>query len=119
MGMKLFSDSVWGTVDANPDPNNYKIKEHFTLGNYLIVKINYPDATSFEGNKVLVFKDCSLYQLKKQKTIDPHFCNNKKYHSPIARFEPTKEGWRNAILFCGVATKRDGLKVLRKKVKKK
>ena len=32
--------------------------------------------------------------------IDPHFSDNKKYHSPIARFEPTDRGWEMALTLC-------------------
>lgn len=116
--LQLFSDSYWGIVNSNPDPNNYKIIDHYQIQNYLVIKLNYPDATSFEGNKVLVFKDCTLAKLKKQKVIDPHFSNNKKYHSPIARFEPTKEGWTNAMLFCTIAIRRDAKRIYRKTKKK-
>ena len=77
----------------NPKSDNYEIKQHLQLGVYLIIKIRYLDCTNYEGNKILVFKNCTLKKLLKQKLIDPHFSNNKKFHSPIARFEPTKTGW--------------------------
>jgi hypothetical protein len=81
----------------NPDPSNYKIVKLEQHGSYLLMLINYPDCTNYEGNKILLYKDVTLAKLMFQKVLDPHFCGNKKYHSPIARFEPTQFGWD-----CGV-----------------
>lgn len=80
----------------NPDPNNYQIIKHFQYHGYLAILIKYLDCTNYEGNKVLVFKT-TIDKLKKQKYIDPHFCDNKKFISPIARFQPTEEGWGDAL----------------------
>lgn len=84
----------------NPNPNNYKILQHKKIGNYLIIKINYLDCTNYEGNKILVFENCRLDELLYQKSIDPHFSENKKFKSPIARFKPTEKGWKLAELMC-------------------
>ena len=80
----------------NPDPNNYKILRSYEFNNNLIVEIKYLDCTNYEGNKILYFEDCTLIKLLKQKSIDPHFSENKKYFSPTARFEPTEKGWNMA-----------------------
>lgn len=80
------------TDDPNPDPTNYQIVKAEEHGKYLIIKINYPNCTNYEGNKILVFK-ATLLELVNQKVIDPHFFNNKDFKSPIARFVPTDEGW--------------------------
>ena len=45
--------------------------------------------------KILVFKS-TVRKILQQKLIDPHFSDNKNFISPIARFEPTKEGWNMA-----------------------
>ena len=82
----------------NPDPTNYKIKKCRRLGKYLIVKIQYLDCINYEGIKILVYKT-TLEKLKAQKYIDPHFCDNKKFISPIARFVPTEEGWDDAVQY--------------------
>lgn len=88
----------------NPNPNRYKIIKSLSLtnkkDNYLILSINYPDCTNYEGNKILVFKNTSMKQLSIQKLIDPHFSNNNKYISPIARFRPDTEGWNMACMLC-------------------
>jgi len=58
--------------------------------------VQYPDCTNYEGRKVLLFKDVKLQDLKKQKLLDPHFSENPKYFSPVARFEPTGLGLKMA-----------------------
>jgi len=83
----------------NPNPSNYKILRNKKVMNFLILDIKYHDCTNYEGNKILVFENCTLVELQEQKYIDPHFSENKKYHSPIARFEPTERGWRMASHF--------------------
>jgi hypothetical protein len=84
----------------NPDASNYEIIKHKYVNNYLILMINYPDCINYEGNKILVFENCTLEQLKEQKLIDPHFCDNEEFFSPIARFEPTDRGWNMALKLC-------------------
>ena len=83
----------------NPDPKNYIITHEYICGKFIVLKIRYPDCTNFEGNKILVYKDITLEDLKKQGSIDPHFSDNKEFHSPIARFEPTQEGIKMALDF--------------------
>jgi hypothetical protein len=90
---------------GNPDPANYKIINHKQINEYLIVQLNYPNCTNFEGEKILVFKDVTFEQLKKQKLIDPHFSNNENYFHPIARFIPTEDGWHMAEKLCGECPK--------------
>ena len=85
--------------DNNPDPTKYKILQNIQVGNHLVIKINYPDCKNYEGNKILVFENCTLEDLKNQKIIDPHFSDNKNFKSPIARFEPTGRGWTWACNF--------------------
>jgi hypothetical protein len=91
----------------NPDPNNYKILQALNVGRFLILKINYVDCTNYEGNKILVFENATLEELINQKSIDPHFSNNKKFKSPICRFEPTKKGWMMAKALCMQMVKGD------------
>jgi hypothetical protein len=86
----------------NPNPYNFKISQYREIGNYLIVFINYPDCTNYEGNKILVFKDARFIDLTMQEEIDPHFSENKTKLSPIARFVPSNEGWFNAISFANM-----------------
>lgn len=105
MGIKIlhFSGSSFepSPKQLNPDPDNYTILKHRVLNNYLIIEIQYHDCINYEGRKILVFA-CSLEQLLKQKKIDPHFCDNLEFFSPIARFEPTEQGWLNALKFLSI-----------------
>lgn len=57
-------------MDNSPKPYRFKILDSETFGNYRILKIKY---------------------------LDPHFLEG--YYSPIARFEPTKKGWKMAVKF--------------------
>jgi len=79
--------------DGNPDPSNFIINNKVEFGKYLVIYIKYPDCNNYEGNKILVYEDVHIEQLLRQRHIDPHFSENKKYYSPIARFEPTMKGW--------------------------
>jgi hypothetical protein len=76
-----------------PNPKNWEILKYIESGKHLLVKIKYPDCTNYEGKKILLYRNTTLNQLKKQGSIDPHFSNNKYFKSPFARFEPTEEGW--------------------------
>lgn len=89
----------------NPNPYNYVIKNDYQTGDYLIILINYPDCTNYEGNKVLVYKNVHLRDLINQGSIDPHFSNNKSKHSPIARFVPTEDGWNMAMQLVSLLNK--------------
>ena len=86
-----------------PDPRVFHITksyyEDLPNGSLLVVLVNYPNCKNFEGDKILIFKDITMAELNKQKVLDPHFSNNKKFHSPIARFKPTDDGWILALMF--------------------
>lgn len=89
-------------TNGNPDSNNWKIikASEGDLGRYLILLIQYPDCTNYEGKKILVYENVKLIDLVNQKLIDPHFFpKNNKFKSPIARFEPTDRGWKMAEKF--------------------
>jgi hypothetical protein len=87
---------------GNPDPNNYEIMLIEKIGKSLIMKIKYLDCKNYEGVKILVYHNVSIKKLMNQKLIDPHFSDNKKYISPMARFVPTDEGLNFARQFCKV-----------------
>ena len=84
----------------NPNPERFNIIKHEQVGGYLCVLVNYPDCTNFEGNKIMVYEGVTVHQLQWQSSLDPHFSDNGNYHSPIARFVPTEDGWKMARLFC-------------------
>lgn len=85
---------------GNPNPSNFKILKHELIGHYLVVLILYPDCNNYEGRKILVYENMSLRELRKQKIIDPHFCDHDFHISPIARFIPNDIGWKYAVQFC-------------------
>lgn len=85
--------------NTSPDPSHYTITFIHTVGKYVIVQIHYPDCTNFEGKKILVYKDVDSVKLLGAKHLDPHFCDSEDCLSPIARFVPTPEGLRMAVVF--------------------
>ena len=85
---------------ANPDPTRFTIIAVEQFGVFCICTVEYPDCTNYEGRKVLVFYDVTEEQLRAQKTLDPHFCDN-QHLSPVARFEPTERGLALARLLVG------------------
>lgn len=100
MSMGISRSSYDGPqVRANPDPNKYQFLQMEQVGNLCVVLIHYDDCTNYEGKKILVY-EAWAEELKNHPVLDPHFSENKQYHSPIARFEPTVTGWKNAITFC-------------------
>ncbi len=84
---------------AEPKADNWKIVKAKEVGNFLILQMNYPDCKNYEGNKILVFQGVTMIDLVNQRLIDPHFFKDSKYKSPIARFEPTNQGWLMAEVF--------------------
>lgn len=117
MGMSLFHVSECGCGEKvvekivqrpvyvnktlpNPNPNNFNIVKIETVNCFTVVIVKYPDCTNYEGVKILVYKDLELSTIVNAKFLDPHFCENKICCSPVARFEPTEQGWNMAINFC-------------------
>ncbi len=93
-------------IYPNPNPARFSIKETIQIGKVLVAKVHYPDCTNYEGVKVLVFSNCKDEDLRKRKTLDPHFSPfhyvetyNLHLNGPIARFEPSDKGWELAIKF--------------------
>lgn len=97
LSFSSYEKNVTNRQLPNPDPANFKIVKHKKCGNGLVIEIHYPDCTNFEGRKILVYEGIELDELIDQGSIDPHFCDNNRYYSPIARFEPTPHGWHLAI----------------------
>lgn len=109
MGLPLFSScstpsssckarSTYVPPSPNPNPSRFSIIRMAEYGNArttaTVVEVQYPDATNYEGKKILVFK-APFAKIKKQKRLDPHFCDD-GHLSPFARFEPTVDGWAAA-----------------------
>jgi len=89
----------------NPNPSNFRIIKSEEIGMVLVVMVLYPDCTTFEGKKILVYRCTTLNDLLSQGHLDPHFSDSDIWRSPIARFRPTKEGWEHAIKFANMIWK--------------
>lgn len=99
---KIIQNSVGVKKLPNPDPMNWILNKSEEIGNYLIVDITYPDCVNYEGRKIMLYEGVTVKKLKAQKSLDPHFSSNKKFYSPIARFEPTEYGWEMAEKLAGM-----------------
>lgn len=89
-------------INQNPDPYNYEVVDVYQSGDYLCLKVKYPNCTNAEGVKIMVIKE-SLLGLIKRKSLDPHFGAN---DAPIARFEPTAIGWEMGINFINLVLRK-------------
>lgn len=101
MGVRLFGSSSWGRSEqgvyapGDPVPSNFRIVRLHVGTHHIAAEILWPDASNYEGRKVLVYKtDTTL--LLNAKELDPHFQEDRGELVPIARFEPTQTGWRMA-----------------------
>ena len=105
MGLSVFKKSSLTRIYENtmlpndPKPDNFKIVSLRQIGKCVLGIINYPNATNFEGDKVLVWGNTTVYDVRQLKVIDPHFLKDTKI---IARFRPTSEGYRLAKAFCNM-----------------
>jgi len=104
MGLRLFGssssyDSDFNQPLPNPDPSNFKILTYMQYDSgYIILLVQYLDCTNYEGKKIMVYES-TYKEIIEQKSLDPHFSENKTKISPIARFEPTDKGWSMANRF--------------------
>jgi hypothetical protein len=83
-----------------PDPQHFELVALEQIGPFLLAKVVYPDSHNYEGRKILVFEHVTEMQLRQLTSVDPHFCDDKKHISPVARFVPTKRGLAMARTFC-------------------
>lgn len=99
MGISPFkvSSSIYDAplVSGNPDPKQFKITSYSQVGSNLVVLINYPDCTNYEGDKILVLRDTPISEVVSALILDPHF-TEKDVLKPFARFEPTEYGYQKA-----------------------
>lgn len=99
MGIKLFSsgrscESTPTTPTApNPNPYRYKLVHVEVFAKAVVVVAKYPDCTTHDGMKVLVYRKEAYEKLTNK--MDPHFLEDDT--SPFARFEPTNSGLAMAV----------------------
>lgn len=107
MGVSLFSRSSDGRraagtlLPTDPDPATFTIKRLIQVGTFVVGHVQYPNATNFEGNKVLVWENATVDDISQLEVIDPHFLEN---NSIIARFRPDANGIASAIRYCKLFT---------------
>lgn len=112
MGIKLFGSSfgddfTWNCNDKSPDntspdpnPENFKIKQIREIGKYLWVLVNYPNCSTFKGDKILIYRNVTRNRIKLYARLDPHFSETGL--SPVARFRPDSDGVELSIKFCEI-----------------
>lgn len=85
--------------DPNPDPFKFTIKETEIVGDCVVVLVHYPNCTTYNGNKILVYthQDWKTWLCSGTQELDPHFLEGKI--SPIARFPANDEGEKQAKVF--------------------
>ncbi len=104
MGMRICSSSegvgrLSGiTPTGNPDPVNFRIEGVSSKGTYSLMHVVYPDCRNYEGQKVLLFKGKAY---RDDNGLDPHFNEDSNL---VARFVPTKEGWKMGMDLMRVLT---------------
>lgn len=92
---------------STPDAEKYEILEVRRIGSHLVLKVSYPNCRkcSYEGVKVLVYKNVSETDVLRWKVIDPHFRDPQSSRTPreapgpSARFPASKEGWNDALAY--------------------
>jgi hypothetical protein len=95
----------------NPNPHRFTIKEIWSSGHASILWVNYPDCTTFNGDKIMVY--CGLYwdRLLEKKALDPHFIIDDMNY-PLVRFRGNHHGleWAKSFVESALLTSGQELK---------
>lgn len=106
MGMSVISSSnsylknderIERNLPPNPNPSNFVIERTWSMrknSKYLLAQIHYPDCTTYEGRKLIIFKNMTCKELKSSTKINPHFTEEGKV---FMRVIPTMNGFDTAI----------------------
>lgn len=97
------------SLTDSPDNSNYEVDRVQAVGNYLVMRVTYPNCAkcAYEGNKVMVFEGVGMVDAIRWRQIDPHFRPldatrpRTEAPSPIARFPANDKGWSDALRFAG------------------
>lgn len=95
-GPKIINCSMVGGSDPiapAPDPRNWTLLGFYQYDHAYVMRLKYHGCTNYEGVKILVYRGQNSNPLRR----DPHFADDAL--SPMARFEPTPEGWHLACKF--------------------
>lgn len=85
-------------VNSDPKPNLFNIQDEFYINGYLVLRVEYPNCTNFEGIKVMVytgFKDSKELLNHNKGLLDPHFSEGKG--SPFMRLKPQSRAAEKAL----------------------
>lgn len=91
---------------GSPNPSNYEIVGAMEIacncGQHrgCIIEAIYPDCTNYGGRKIMVYIS-PMDSVISHGRLDPHFSDDGKSISPIARLEPTERGAESAIALLG------------------
>ena len=100
MGMNFVCSSGRAVAQTpapnDPIPSRFRIQHLEQYGNFVIGKVIYPNCTTFDGLKIIVWENVTVDDIYRMDVIDPHFFEDNKI---IARFAPTKNGMHYAIQF--------------------
>lgn len=102
LNMILSGGSTSYTPPApNPNPKDFKILDIISIKYkraITVVLVHYPACTTFEGNKIMVFRGNARKYIgeHKLKSLDPHFTAS---NGLLARFPATDDGMKDAIEF--------------------
>lgn len=94
------TSSPYAAPNSNPNPARFTIEKWESYANALVVLVHYPDASNFEGRKIMVYEGITHTEELRKRTrnrLDPHFAAASV--SPVARFVPTDKGWSWACAF--------------------
>jgi len=106
MGLPLFSGSsgcddatraLKPRVPGDPNPYRFEIIDVHDCDGAIVAIVKYPDCTTYEGVKVLVYEDAAAFERVRGGPMDPHFLPGAS--SPLARFAPTLRGIELALAF--------------------
>lgn len=89
-----------------PDSTKFQIEDFVEVGRNLVLKVSYPNCKkcSYEGIKVLVYRNMNIRTAIRWRKIDPHFrddepSNPNEAPGPAARFPASVAGWDDALNF--------------------
>lgn len=63
-------------------PFNFEPIDSYQFGNYLAVKVRFPDCTNYEGTKIMVYENITISDLYAPSVLDPTFPNQRLYPEP-------------------------------------
>lgn len=99
MGLNLFSSSTnWINNEkqaVDPNPSAFIVEDTKYVNGCTIALVKYSGCTNYQGQKLLFWT--KIVKPEKWTRVDPHFQENSIY-SPFARFEPTSNGLKAAVV---------------------